>query len=355
MSQQVVTRNPTSTTTIVAGWANPQNAYTSDNSRTSTSIENAEQEYSEYGFAIPENATVNKVEVGLEGYTSAGELLDVKIYDGSSWYVKTALTRSSEQMEWLDFTANTQWTPGKVNAVKTRIVFRGVGGGGDTCYPKETFLLCVDVDRNYLLKRCSEIQLGDMVLGYKKGQGYHCCHVVNVEKHEGEFKLLKITVDKSPIVKGVDIEKRKDFKPWKEYIYVTPNHEVCSPIHDGRTKCGELKEGDLLTDLHLGQMINVPIIKIEKTKYKGTIYNVKLEPHYEDFFYFIISLEDEHAKVLEKLLGKNWNFFKNVEFALLGLAIKTWYVDWLPVRVTYTEATSAAGYSTKMSLTKTGN
>lgn len=355
MSQQVVTKNPTSTATIVAGWTNPQNAYASDNARASANIENAEQEYGGYGFAVPENATINKVEVGLEGYTSAGEQLDVKIYDGSSWYAKTALIRSGEQLEWLDFTAYTQWIPEKVNAVKTRIVFRGTSGGGDTCYPKETFLLCVDVDRNYLLKQCNEIRPGDMVLGYRKDQGYHCCRVVNAEKHEGEFELLKITVDKSPIVKGADVSKLKDFKPWKEYIYVTPNHEVCSPTHYGRTKCGELREGDLLVDLHLGRMINVPIIKIEKSKYKGTVYNVKLEPHYEDFFYFIISLENEHIKVLEKLLGKKWNFFKNVEFALLGLAIKTWYVDWLPVRVTYTEAISMAGYSTKMSLTKTGN
>jgi hypothetical protein len=350
------TRSPTQTTTIVAGWSNPTYAYSSNDQRTDTGTDQAEQEYSGYGFSVPSGAVINKIEVGIEGYcTSPGvDLLTVKTWDGSSWFSldATANYGPPDVTQWLDFTNKTTWTPQKVNQVKTRILYKQQAGG-DSCYPDKTFLLCIDDDDNYAVKRCSEVKAGDMVLGYRKDQGYQRCHVVNVEKHEGTFDILKITIDKSPVIRNVDVAKVQGVNKWKEYIYVTPNHEVCSPTHGGRVKCELLKVGDLLTDLHLGQMIHVPVTSIEETAFRGTVYNVRLAPHYEGFFYFIVSLDDEHIQVLETLLGKGWNLFKNVEFALFGLGIKSWLVDWLPVRVTYTEAIQA-GHSTKMSMTKTG-
>ncbi|MCW1308536.1 MAG: hypothetical protein QW507_00800, partial [Candidatus Nanoarchaeia archaeon] len=136
---QVAIYNATSTTTITSGWTNPTYAYAPDNLRTYTSTSGAEQEYSGYGINIPSGATINKVWVGLEGYTTdaAYEELYVKIYDGTAWYTKIVTDYSSETLQWIDFTTSTTWTPEKVNSIKTRILYYYTGGGGG-CYPNFT-------------------------------------------------------------------------------------------------------------------------------------------------------------------------------------------------------------------------
>ena len=57
---QVVTKFPTTTTTIVAGWTNPTNAYAEDGVNTYSSTNGAEQKYGGWNFTtndIPPGST----------------------------------------------------------------------------------------------------------------------------------------------------------------------------------------------------------------------------------------------------------------------------------------------------------
>jgi|GEM_PF-2833216 len=133
------TKSPTSNTTIVGGWVSPQNAYSSDDLRTSTSADNAEQEYAGYGFGVPDNATINQCKVKVECYSNAPLLEDlyIKVWDGNQWSSEFDVPYTSvEQVIEIDVSSFLN-TPAKVNAAKTRIRYHYAGGGGDTCFPPD--------------------------------------------------------------------------------------------------------------------------------------------------------------------------------------------------------------------------
>ena len=48
-------------------WANPTNAFTSDNNDATETLENGKQDYYNFSFVIPDGATINGIEVNLEG------------------------------------------------------------------------------------------------------------------------------------------------------------------------------------------------------------------------------------------------------------------------------------------------
>ncbi len=86
-------RFPISTAVVVAGWANPTNAYTVDNSYTTTSTNNAEQSY-DYNEFLTGVEEIDKVVIlikyiyridGLNSGANATCTFSIKVYDGSSW------------------------------------------------------------------------------------------------------------------------------------------------------------------------------------------------------------------------------------------------------------------------------
>jgi hypothetical protein len=77
---------------------------------------------------------------------------------------------------------------------------------------------------------------------------------------------------------------------------------------NARIRCSDLKVGDQLEDLHLGQIFPIRIIQIKKFQYKGIVFNLKVPNAYSDFCYFGVSLDDEQLTILEKL-GEEWNMF----------------------------------------------
>ena len=328
-SQEQITEiySPSSTNTIVSGWNYPSRAYSSDDNRTYTSSDDAEQEYG-YAINIPSNAIIEKVYVGIEAYTTSigGEDLYVKIYDGSSWYQKQASDYSDETMIWMDFTDSTNWTPEKVNQIKTRILYDYVGGSGEVCYPDNTFILCILNETHFILKRPSEIQAGvDYVLTYDPVFGFNKSRVFEVEVHNGTFPMRKITID-----------KQAELLNWKysfnEFIYLTSNHPIYSPKYGMRVPASNLTIGDPLSDLYKGEFKNVTIIDIEDFNYTGSVYNVRVS---ESAYYFSICFEEFQVELFEAQFGENWRILKHPEG--LTLAIKlTYYVDWLPVKIVYT-------------------
>jgi len=71
MSDDVVTKFPTTTTTIVAGWNNPTNAFVEDGVNTDSSTDGAEQKYGGWNFTtsdIPPGSTITQVEFGAKHY-----------------------------------------------------------------------------------------------------------------------------------------------------------------------------------------------------------------------------------------------------------------------------------------------
>ncbi|MCD6240130.1 hypothetical protein J7K27_01210 [Candidatus Bathyarchaeota archaeon] len=332
-AQQEITEtySPSSTTTIVSGWNLPERAYSSDNYRTSTSTDGAEQEYAGYEINIPSEATIQNVYVGVEGYTTASstEALYVKIYDGSTWYTKTATDYSSETLQWLDFTSSTSWTPQKVNSIKTRIKYDYTGSGGG-CYPNNTLILTYLNETHLILKSPSQITRKDLILTYNYTQGFAYTPVETVEIHNGTWEMLKITLETTFKLKGKIFE-------WHDFIYLTTNHPIFSPKLKQRIPAQNLKVGDQLLGLELGEFINVTITKIEQFTFNGTVYNIRFSSEYKNYYYFAISLEQWQISLLEAIFGKNWNILKKSDIFTLGAIGKlTYYVDWLPVKIVYT-------------------
>jgi len=130
------TRSPTATAVIVAGWANPINAYASDDTyTTSTQADpNAKQEYSTYGFNVLAGKTITAVILKLEGKiddpTQADVFIRVWDQDAGIWvdYGSVALDTIEATID-VDLTYLTTWTPNNVNNIKISIVNEQLGVG----------------------------------------------------------------------------------------------------------------------------------------------------------------------------------------------------------------------------------
>ena len=86
---------PSATGKVEDEWSNPENAYLSDNVYTTTEGAYLDQDYYNFDFDIPSNATINGIEVEIEGHGEGytdGRIL-VEIWSASSfpagWGVKT--------------------------------------------------------------------------------------------------------------------------------------------------------------------------------------------------------------------------------------------------------------------------
>ena len=85
---------PASTSVVTAGWTNPTNAYTFNNSLTYTETNTACQQYDGYSIPLTGNEVIDKVLVRLKTKTSlttvavgdtAVSYCNIQVYDGSTW------------------------------------------------------------------------------------------------------------------------------------------------------------------------------------------------------------------------------------------------------------------------------
>ena len=90
----VAQKYPTGSTVIVAGWTNPSDAYTFNNTYAYSETDNAEQEYNGYGLNVAGNEVIDKVYAVLKWKTlvtvdttgdSATGTCTLRVYDGSTW------------------------------------------------------------------------------------------------------------------------------------------------------------------------------------------------------------------------------------------------------------------------------
>lgn len=126
----VVAKDPTTTETIVSGWYYPERALKQDDAYTEGRVIHAEQEYSGYGFNVPFGVKINSVKVKAKLYGDTGnEIIIIKVWDGSTFYSKSIDKNSTPRLPTspalveVDFTDVTSWSAGKVNVIRTRIVY----------------------------------------------------------------------------------------------------------------------------------------------------------------------------------------------------------------------------------------
>jgi hypothetical protein len=119
-------------------WATPNNAWASDGAYASSSTNAASQIYQSYGFNsnIPVGATITKVEVGLEAFTTTNWGLNITVsWDaGVTWsLVQPNLLQTSDPnaVLWNDFTSATSWTSTKLSDGNFRVrIFAWQTSGG---------------------------------------------------------------------------------------------------------------------------------------------------------------------------------------------------------------------------------
>jgi len=134
--EEVLTNSPSSNP--AGTWSNKPYAFSSDDNYAYTDIEEATQQYGNYGFSVPPAANVTKVEVGYEAY--GGGPGDDKIGITLSWdngitlateYISPSLGDTDPDIvNWLDFTNATNWTTDKLSNVNFRTRVKAIRGNG---------------------------------------------------------------------------------------------------------------------------------------------------------------------------------------------------------------------------------
>lgn len=304
----VLTKSPTATFVVTAGWNNPTYAYSSDDLRTNTSNGNAEQGYKNYGFSL-EGMTIEKVEVGLEGFSDTNaELIDAKVsWDGGTAYsLAGTLDQRTESLVWYDVTNLTEWTPEKLSDVnlRTAIKYRVTGGGG--CYDLESEF---GLWRKYKMIKAGKVKVGDILSGWN-GRVVKAARVVKAEIHEGKFEMLRVIA-----------QNLNDKHSLKDCL-VTPEHPL--PYSEIKFK----------------PFTSIPKVKIRTKPAK----QFKLG----DFVFGWIDSRPMHFecyKVIgfERMIRDGCIDIRATTRWLLGhfllqrKMVDSGKVDWLPVRVTYSE------------------
>ena len=353
--------SPSTTTTIVSGWNYPERAFSSDNSRTYTSADDAKQEYSGYGIDIPSSATIEGVYVGLEGYTtdSSAESLTVGIYDGSTWYAKTATDYTSETLQWINFTASTTWTPEKCNQIKTYIRYDTTAAGG--CYPNSTFFVVVNStqgtfeDTSWDVLPVSQIKAGMQLLAWNKTSWkLQFASVTDVETHEGNWTLYDIWSGELNIT--IRIKGQKITINWKSHIELTGNH----PLLVYRNSTGNWerlnasrvynlwRQGEHLYLSHLWWNYTLKpfeITNITTRQFTGTVYNLRSTG--PEIMFFGKTLTPKEQKILQFLKEMGLPIGKFPPFLIIAVKT-TYYVDWLPVKIIYSTPTGTYNLSLRI-------
>jgi len=233
---QVVTKFPTTTTVIVAGWTNPTNAYAEDGVNAYSSTDGAEQKYGGWNFTtndIPDGSTITKVEIGCKHYE----------VDPSDYYQYTSLKyvrsiglsvtlslekRSSLTWDYWDITSyESSWDLTKLNNADVRIICTLVSASGGGCLFKHgdirPFTLCRDKS-GLLIKPVDELVEGEtLIVWSEETNGFLEAKAVKIEKFEGYQEFIKIVLRKVRVPSLKFIGKFVEYQP---YMVVTANQPL---------------------------------------------------------------------------------------------------------------------------------
>ena len=308
--------SPTATQASGTGWYNPEGAYSDDDDAAyaSSSISGATQRYYNFGLNIPKDATITKVIVKVKHKeTSSQDSVRVSIsWDGgSSWARKwLSLSYDAYRTDDLDFTSSTSWTPEKLNDSNLVLeLYYHYSPWLPPCYPGNTYVTYW----NGSLIRVTEVKPGDIILGASLEGELTPLRVEDLQIHSGEWDIYKIYV--------IDPDSQES-----HYISLTGNHQVYVE-EEGELiprEAKDVKVGNLIPVLKGRNVTSLPVVKVERLKYKGKVFNVV--PNDTTKVIFIRTLENESRKLVDD------------PFLTIDPIIPkplTAYVDWLAVSVTY--------------------
>jgi len=238
---QVVTKFPTTTTTIVAGWTNPTYAYTEDGNCAYSSTNGAEQKYGGWNFTtndIPSGSTITKVEMGAKHYevnpSGYYHYTRLKYVSSSGSSITLTLTqRSTLTWDWCDITSyESSWDLTKLNNADVRIIMYEIASEGGCLFEKgdvKTYVLGED-EVGFWLKPASEVKPGDTVIVWTGiGRRLERAKVVETHKMEGVLRFINIVFRK---MKAPSLIKPEEYMEFQPYTIVTADQPliVCKRV-----------------------------------------------------------------------------------------------------------------------------
>lgn len=367
------TRSPT---IAVGRWRNPTYAFSSNDEYASTSISTYMEKYFGYDFSIDSGMQIDEVLIGVEFYVTEGNSIMVQIYNCEDYVWSDWSDRfeyNEEVMLWLDFTTTFSWTPEMINNVQTRIQYRVGGGGG--CYPNNMYFVTIN-DTSLLGKPLLNITTWDFhnprqiqdalkrnetlyVLSWNDAEGWFVNEdslIVQVDEHdEGNYTLYDMYSGELDF-DYIDEDGKNKTVNWKSHIEITSNHKIPYSL-DGVEWILDTSEslynhwdnGEIVYVNHLWWNYTLkpfPVTDVKVTKkFKEKVYNVWTKADMESDEYSLILYKK--AKTLSEQEFDLLMHFKKCGVPIgqfppfLAVTTKmpyTAYLDWIPIKVTYSEA-----------------
>jgi len=318
-------KSPSDTWKIgVYGWSFPTFAYASDDSR-AVGIKNmAHQGYKGYGFSLS-GATIEKVEVGFEWYETSGGIGGYVSWDGSStWeYIMYCQFHDVEGFVWVDVTEKTDWTPIKLDDSHLATSVKYQTGGG--CYGLDAEVGLWEGG----LKKVRDVIIGDILTGWNQSEiemeneetfstQFVPSTVINVTLHEGFWNLTRIIAEN---VYNSSLHKDVLVTLDHKLPYISEYEET-----DNKTKIKvEVKRAE---DFVLGDEL-LGFMKSEMNETTGEMIPAYFTPYQVSQ----IDLLNTTEGVMD--IQTDTKFFMG-HYLLQEKVPWTGYVDWIPIRVTYT-------------------
>jgi len=365
---QVVTKFPTTTTTIVAGWTNPTNAYVEDGVCTYSSTNGAEQKYGGWNFTesdIPPGSTITKVEMGAKHYevnpTDYVHCTVLKYVASSGATVSFSLTqRSSLTWDWINITSyESSWDLAKLNNADVRIIMEETVTEGGCLFEKgdvKTYVLGVSED--FWLKPVSELKPGDIVIVWLgSSRRLERAKVVEVHKVEGYMKFVNIVFRR---VKAPSLRRKGEFMEFQPYTIVTADQPVlvCKRLDEVGEKftvpekitAEELYHRVLASEeFWIGGFRNwriqmEPVERVELIETHGEAWKVTTDKVGEDVHLFVETLTPSDI-ALWRSHGYDLREIPKISKLLWAPEKSTCYVDAVALRVTFTPPAAGQYYN----------
>lgn len=302
------------------------------------------------------------------------ESISVQVHNGqtySDW--STNIAYDEEVMLWLNFTSAFEWTPDMVNDIFARIKYVHEGGGA--CYPNNMYFVVIEnaslLERDLLditdwnfynpkqIQNALEQNRTLYVLSWNDAEGWFVNEdtlIVQVDEHdEGNYTLYDMYSGELDF-DYVDEDGKNKTVNWKSHIELTDNHKIPYSL-DGSTWILDTSES-LFNHWDNGEPVYVnhlwwnytlkpfPVTKIDVTKkFKEKVYNVWTKGDMESDEYSLIqykkgkTLSDQEYDMLMHFKKCGVPIGQFPPFLAVTTKVPyTAYLDWIPIKVTYSEA-----------------
>jgi hypothetical protein len=117
----------------VGTWTTPGFVGASDNNKASSTVQNAQQAWTNFAFNTTSWTAVKSVEIGMERMVSSGSrnlLIEMSNSNGASWSGTTfthTVADTWDTMVWVNVTTAYSWTKADVNSIAVRLTVQGTG------------------------------------------------------------------------------------------------------------------------------------------------------------------------------------------------------------------------------------